>query len=206
MPRGPIDTRGWVAYRRVGRYHYTQPENLSEATLEQKFIMTAFGKDRPGIVADISEMIYENNCNLEDSNMGRLAGEFTLILLLSGVGVNLEKRLVRDCRRLEREKHISAFIRPLDYSHAPGNGKSLITIAVEGVDQGGIVYKVSRLLGDEGINIETLKSRKNFSPGSGTALYAMEISATLPEAMDMVALEDKLEDLGSELHVDITLT
>lgn len=174
--------------------------------MEQKFIMTAFGKDRPGIVADISEMIFENNCNLEDSNMGRLADEFTLILLLSGTGESLEKRLTRDCRRLEREKHISAFLRPLDYAHLPnGNGKETVTISVEGVDQGGIVYKVSRALAENQINIETLTSKKKFAAGSGTALYAMEIRATLPSSIDRDDLEDKLEELGSELHVDITL-
>ena len=37
--------------------------------MEQKFIMTAFSKDRPGIVADVTEVIYENGCNLEDSTM-----------------------------------------------------------------------------------------------------------------------------------------
>lgn len=35
--------------------------------------MTAFGKDRPGIVADVSQVLYENGCNLEDSTMTLLA-------------------------------------------------------------------------------------------------------------------------------------
>jgi glycine cleavage system transcriptional repressor len=30
--------------------------------MEKKFVMTAFSKDRPGIVADITEVIYENGC------------------------------------------------------------------------------------------------------------------------------------------------
>ncbi len=34
--------------------------------MEQKFILTAFGKDRPGIVADIAEIIFEHQCNLEN--------------------------------------------------------------------------------------------------------------------------------------------
>ena len=180
--------------------------DIKEIEVEQKFIMTAFGKDRPGIVADISEMIYENHCNLEDSNMGRLADEFTLILLLTGQGDDLEDRLSKDCRRLEREKGISAFIRPLEYRHLPnGNGKPTITIGVEGIDQGGIVFKVSRLLAKKQVNIETLASKKKYSPGSGTALYAMEIKATVPDGLSMDALEEELEYLESELHVDISL-
>ncbi len=175
--------------------------------MEQKFIMTAFGKDRPGIVADISEMIFNNNCSLEDSNMGRLADEFTLILLLTGAGENLEKRLTRDCRRLEMEKYISAFIRPLEYHHPPEKKEGqLNTIFVEGVDQGGIVFKVSRLLGDNKVNIETLTSEKKHMPGSGTALYAMEIKAGIPPEVSMDDLTEQLDNLGDDLNVDITLT
>lgn len=174
--------------------------------MENKFIMTAFGKDRPGIVADISEIIFENKCNLEDSNMGRLADEFTLILLLTGKGDDLQEKLSRDCKRLEREKNIFVFIRPLDY-HVPdiSNGNSNCTIEVEGIDQAGIVYKVSKLLADLNINIETLKSQKKFSPNSGTAMYSMKINTKAPDTISMETFEESLENLGNELNVDISM-
>ena len=174
--------------------------------MEQKFIMTAFGKDRPGIVAEIAEIIYENKCNLEDSNMGKLADEFTLILLLTGHGDNLQDKLSSDCKRLEREKNIYVFIRPLDY-HQPDtkNGNNLHTIEIEGIDQAGIVYKVAGLMATLKINIETLTSKKKFSPNSGTAMYSMEIVAKVPISISMDDLDEKLEQLANELHVDITI-
>lgn len=172
--------------------------------LENKFIMTAFGKDRPGIVAEIAELIFENRCRLEDSNMGRLADEFTLILLLSGTGENLQEKLSTECKRLEREKNISVFIRPLDYERpVEKNGDDLCTIKVDGIDQAGIVYKVSKLLAENRINIETLRSRKKFLPNTGTAMYAMEITATLPETVTRDDLSKKLESLSNEIHLDI---
>ncbi len=174
--------------------------------MEKKFIMTAFGKDRPGIVAQIAQIIFENECNLEDSNMGRLADEFTLILLLSGKGDDIQEKLSRDCKRLEREKDIFVFIRPLDYIIPDAkNGKSSCIIEVEGIDQTGIVYKISKLLSDHGINIETLKSQKKFSPNSGTALYSMAIKAKIPDEMSMDELDKKFDDLAEELNVDITI-
>ncbi|NOX35018.1 MAG: hypothetical protein GXP56_15035 [Deltaproteobacteria bacterium] len=174
--------------------------------MEHKFIMTAFGKDRPGIVAEIAGIIYENKCNLEDSNMGRLADEFSLILLLAGSGGDLQDKLSRDCKRLEREKDISVFIRPLDYSRPDTkNGNNIHTIEVEGIDQTGIVYKVAKLLAVLKINIETLTSKKKFSPNSGTAMYAMEITAKVTDMTSMVDLDEKLEQLANELNVDITL-
>jgi glycine cleavage system transcriptional repressor len=174
--------------------------------VENKFILTAFGKDRPGIVAEIAEVIFENKCNLEDSNMGRLADEFTLILLLTGKGKTLQDKLSRDCKRLEREKNIFVFIRPLDYQLPDTkNGNAYCTIEIEGIDQAGIVYKVSKFLADNGINIETLKSQKKFSPNSGTALYSMEINTKVPDTISMETLDENLESLANELNVDINV-
>ncbi len=87
--------------------------------MSKKFMLTAFSKDRPGIVADISQIIYENGYNLEDSAMTNLAGEFAIILLFSslsaGEETELEEKLSMECRRLEREKGITAFIRPVSH-------------------------------------------------------------------------------------------
>ncbi len=175
--------------------------------MEQKFILTAFGKNRPGIVAGIARIVYENGCNLEDSNMGRLADEFTLILLLSGQNDNnLQEKLSKDCKHLEREKDVFVFLRPLDY-HVPDTTgmNDFHTITVEGIDHTGIVYKVSRLLAEKDINIETLKSRKKFSPNSGTAIFSMEIQADIPDTISILTLDKELDSLANELNVDIHL-
>ncbi|MCP4022153.1 MAG: hypothetical protein GY729_09950, partial [Desulfobacteraceae bacterium] len=154
----------------------------------------------------IAEVILEHKCNLEDSNMCRLADEFTLIVLLEGSGDDLLEKLTRDCKWLEREKNVSVYIRPLDFLQEPlPNGNSYSTIEVEGVDQAGIVYRVSRLLSDNKINIEELKSRKKYSPNSGTALYFMEIKAKIPDTVSLQDLDESFDNLGSELNVEITL-
>lgn len=174
--------------------------------MEHKFILTAFGKNRPGIVAGIAQVIFENGCNLEDSNMGRLADEFTLILLLSGQGEDLAQKLSRDCKRLEMEKDVFVFLRPLDYQVPDSSGHNdFHTITVEGVDHAGIVYSVSRLLAQQEINIETLKSQKKNSPNSGTAIFSMEIQVDIPDSVSITGLDNDLDNLANELNVDIHL-
>ena len=174
--------------------------------MEKKFIMTAFGKDRPGFVADISRVIYENGCNLEDSTMTGIADEFALILLFSGPEeTSLEEQLANDCRRLEREKGISAFIRPVSREAAePKAAFSSHTLHVEGLDQAGIVYKVSQYLADNNINIANLNSKIDYSPESGAAYYIMEIQIEVSEGASLDNLEQGLDKISDELNVDIT--
>ena len=96
--------------------------------MPNKFLLTAFSKDRPGVVADIAQVIYESNCSLEDSEMANLSGEFAMIFLVSplsaGNEAELESILATECRRLERDKGITAFIRPVTPAQAPPRKRS----------------------------------------------------------------------------------
>ena len=50
----------------------------------RQYLLTAAGRDRPGLVAAVSKILFEEGCNLEDSAMTRLQGEFAILLILSG--------------------------------------------------------------------------------------------------------------------------
>ena len=173
--------------------------------MEKKFIMTAFGEDRPGIVADVSQLIYEHDCNLEDSSMTRLSDEFAMIFLFSGHGESLEEQLSRACRRLEREQGISAFFRPVE-THLPGPKKqfSTHTLHIEGIDHVGIVYHVSKYLAEHQISIADFSSQLKFMPESGIAFYMIEMHMEIPEGTSLEELQKGLVEVGDELHVDMT--
>ena len=177
--------------------------------MPKKFLLTAFAKDRPGIVADLSRVIYENGYNLEESSMTNLAGEFAILLLLSTSAVNgegAEEKLSAECRRLEREKGITAFIRPINPEWQERKTNILAKIIhVEGLDQAGIVYKVSRFLADNDINISTLNTEMKLSPESGAAIYAMTIQVELPSRLSLQTIEDGLGRIGDQLNVDVSI-
>ena len=82
--------------------------------MKQWFALSAIGRDRPGIVADLAELIYECDCNLEDSSMTILGSEFAVLLLLTGEEPGIAERLSAACKRLEWEKRLTVFFRPLD--------------------------------------------------------------------------------------------
>ena len=175
--------------------------------MQNRYIMTAFGKDRPGIVADVTQVLYENNCNLEDTSMSMLSDEFTINLLFSSNDANIESNLLEECRHLEQKKNISAFIRPLKERRLTSPaGFSTCTLHVEGMDQVGIVFKISRFLSDHALNIVDLKSTIKVTPESGTNLYLMDIHIQIPESMSQKVLEEELNTVAEELNVEITIT
>lgn len=174
--------------------------------MASRYIMTAFGKDRTGIVADVTRLLYENECNLEDTTMSMLADEFTLNLLFSSNQPDIEDILTRECRRLELDKGISAFVRKIkDTAAKVHSGYKTCTLHIEGLDQAGIVYKTSQFLADHRLSIIQLDSTASASPQSGATIYSMTIDIQVPEDLPFDQLEEELAVVADELHVDVTL-
>lgn len=172
------------------------------------FALSAIGRDRPGIVADLAELIYECDCNLEDSSMTILGSEFAVLLLLSGEGEGLEARLSAACKRLEWEKRLTVFFRPLEGEPIPYRvSQSAVPyeLQVVGVDKAGIVARIARCLADHRVNVTEMHTHSRPEPGTGTPIYTMRIVMDMPREVNESVLRDRLEAIGRELLIEVTL-
>ena len=160
------------------------------------FALSAIGRDRPGIVADLAELIYECDCNLEDSSMTLLGPEFAVLLLLSGEGDDLERRLSSGCKRLEWESRLTIFFRPLEgepvVDLARGDARTMECV-VTGLDKAGIVARVARVLATHGANILALHTQTRPAAESGVPIFTMRVRLSVPEELPLDRLRADLD-------------
>jgi glycine cleavage system transcriptional repressor len=76
---------------------------------------------------------------------------------------------------------------------------------VEGVDQAGMVYKISDFLYKNSINISKLLSRQTMSPQSGTTIYTIEIEIQAPKEKSPDELEQDFSELGNQMQIDFQI-
>jgi len=179
-----------------------------EAMMKTYFILSAIGKDRPGIVADVSEVIFGCGGNIEDSSMSLLRNHFALLLLFSTDKEEVNQKLSSDLKRLEWEKNLTVFFTPITFEEAhPGDrGESdRFKINTSGVDHAGIVFKVCRLLANREINIIDMKTHRVLSAESGTPLFEMDIDVEVPHSVSEKGLREDLHRLANELMIDLVL-
>ena len=172
------------------------------------YALSAIGDDRPGIVADLAELIYECDCNLEDSSVTLLGSEFAVLLLLSGESADLERRLSAACRRLEWEKRLTVFFRPLEAEpipYAASHQARRYALQAVGIDKAGIVAKLSRCLADHRVNIAQMQTQSHREPESGAPVYTVRIAMDVPREVDEAALRERLDAIARELCIDVTL-
>jgi glycine cleavage system transcriptional repressor len=168
-------------------------------------LLTAFGQDRPGIVAALTEGLYRLGCNIEDTCMTRLRGEFTMMVMV---------RLPEAVAARELSARLAPFISPLDLTvlcralpdrvaeRTPEEDRPLFMLSVYGADHLGIVAQVARVVADHGGNITDVNTRVVGSPDQPLYIMVLEIQLTPGSSPD--SLQDALEQLKPSLGVDLT--
>jgi glycine cleavage system transcriptional repressor len=138
-----------------------------------------------------------------------LGSEFAVLLLLSSADTAAEQRLSAGCKRLEWEKRLTVFFRPLDgepVPYATREHASRYALQAIGVDRAGIVAKICRCLADHAVTIAEMTTQSRPEPESGTPIYTMRMQLDVPRQTDPRALAQRLDAIGDELQVDVTFT
>ena len=165
------------------------------------FVITAVGEDRPGIVADLTKVLYEEGFNIEDSSMTRLNNEFAVMLIVTTEKEISQEQLKEKFRKVEEERGLLINIREIPQEVYEGKREigDVYNLVVYGADRPGIVYKVAKLLAEKNINIADLRTEK--SPEIYVLIAQIEFPAGLKEE-DVIPDIEKLKD---ELNIDISL-
>src|SRR5512138_815700 len=77
------------------------------------FAVTIISKDRPGIVADTTEVLYRLGCNIEDSSCTMLGGDFAMILIVTHEKPFAKTRLADEFRILQERTGLAVHLRTL---------------------------------------------------------------------------------------------
>jgi glycine cleavage system transcriptional repressor len=175
--------------------------------MKRWFVLSAIGRDRPGLVADLAQLLYDCDTNLEDSRMTILGTDFAVILLGSSSAPDAGDRLALGAKRLERDHALTILLRSLEGERrppVPAPGTRLYRVEAVGEDRAGIVASLCRVLADRSVNVAELSSRSRPGPG-GSPHYELSILAEVPESSDARELREALEREADRLVVDVAL-
>src|SRR4051812_39568703 len=122
-----------------------------------RFVVTAVGSDRPGIVAAVTGVLMEVGGNLEDTGMAVLGGQFAMMLVVAAPEESaLDAALATVAERLE----LAVAVRPIGEAGSDaGAAGEQWSVTVYGGDKPGIVHRVASLLADTGVNITGAETR-----------------------------------------------
>jgi glycine cleavage system transcriptional repressor len=166
-------------------------------------IITATGSDRPGMVAALSEKLFEANCNIEDTTMTRLSGEFAMILVVSPPAGQSTPGLAELLKPLRDSHGLHIVCSELchDELQSTPEGSPRFILSVYGADKTGLVAHISRVLAVHKVNITDLQTRV----ANAGAVYVMIYELEMPTELDLEVLRAALDKAAQELQVEYSL-
>ncbi len=160
-------------------------------------MLSVVGKDRPGIVARLTEALFAVGANLGEASMTRLGDSFAMMMMVRFDGdlAGLEAVLLPVSSELSLRLHVD----PIDgglHRHLEPN----VVVRVFGADKAGIVAQVTGIMADLGISITSLETE--VAGSKENPLYVMVIEAFAQQAFSELQRRIRpLHDAGYEVSV-----
>lgn len=168
-------------------------------------VWTAIGKDKPGLVDVVSRHILKCDCNIEDSRMAILGGEFAMLILVSGEQPAVE-RLIKNPGEALSKAGLSV---QAHFTIGPGEGTPSGTIPYRleaySLDHPGIVQRISHFLAEHKVNIRSLDTRLSHAPHTGQPLFSLHATLDVPTKEKVGELRRGLEIIGGDENIDIDI-
>ncbi len=163
------------------------------------YMLTLVGEDHPGIVAQVSQALYQGNCLLGEASMMRLGGNFTIMLMVSSQknDTHIQQLLQSIAEKFALQFHIDPIEGKLHQHHLPD-----VQIMVHGADRAGIVAQVTQAAANAGLDILDLES--DVAGTEQQPIYIMQIAGMAKQGTDKIqAALSSFEQQGIDVKVTV---
>lgn len=170
-----------------------------------KVIISVLGEDRPGIIAAISKILADEDCNIENVSQTILQNEFSGIFIASIPETlsaeSLQKHLRNGVEKMGLLVHVKEMKHQGSVYDAPESQAFIIT--TRGPDRKGLVAKITEVMAGYNVNVSNLQAvfKGGDNPNHNMMIYEVDIPVNIEQHQLESDLRRTASDLG--LHISI---
>lgn len=165
-------------------------------------VISAIGKDHPGIVNEVSHMIAEHKGNITSSRMMAMGGEFALMLMVEGDS-NVIESIQSALPDMESSLGLTIVSRHTDTDK--DSSRIPCNINVVSMDHPGIVQQVADFFSSRTANIEEMNTDTYPAAHTGTTMFALNMVVSLPSEIKVAPLREEFIDFCDALNLDASM-
>ncbi|MBW3620628.1 MAG: amino acid-binding ACT protein [Actinobacteria bacterium] len=166
------------------------------------YVLSIIGDDRAGLVDALAEVVAEHGGSWERSHVTELAGTFAGVVLVHLPG-DRSAAFVAALEPLREQELLDVTVRPAPRDEDLPDDAPTLGFEVVGADRPGIVHEVAHRLASLGVGIVDLRTWTESAAMAGSALFRAAAVVRLPAGIGRHQVVDALEDLSSDLMVDV---
>ncbi|MCF2948294.1 glycine cleavage system protein R [Paraglaciecola aquimarina] len=162
-------------------------------------IFTLVGQDKPGLINDLAQTVYDLGGNWLGSNLSHMAGHFA-----GFVQIDLPVEKHPDLLNIfSQHPHLKIHLLAAEESN--DEDRQTAKIEITGNDRKGIVQELTNTLNQFNLNILKFDSSCQSAPNWGGILFTATSIITVSNDFDLEDLRESLESVANDLMVDIEI-
>ncbi len=170
--------------------------------MSKQLVISVMSKDRPGIIADITSVIFELGGDLADLNQSVLGGYFSMILIAEFDDNVTPEDLLAGFSHIETKTKIDANIKEMKESLETEKGKlplETYVVTAQGKNRKGLVKTMGDFFYQRNINVLDLVTTRE------KKMYTMIFQVDLSVISSMEILRKDLQSLAVFENMDLVL-
>jgi glycine cleavage system transcriptional repressor len=168
--------------------------------------VSVMGYDRPGIVAAVAKVLFEDGCNIESLSQIVLMGQFAMIVIAAPLKGSSAAVLKTNLEALADTMNLAIHIRTLNPEERgtfdTGHAEPFV-ITVRGEDRPGLVHAITAILAEQGVNITCLGAE--VVPVRERLEYIQIYEVDIPRSVDFSLMQKALRDQGAAIGVIVDM-
>lgn len=186
---------------------YIYSETYGDKTMttqieDSNLVISSIGSDQPGIVNHLAKLCAESECNIVDSRMTVLGGEFAVIMMISGDSNSVTK-LERTLPALSEQLGLTTTAKRTSKRQA--SKAFSYTVNVVALDNPGIVHEIAQFFSSQKINIDDLATGTYSAPHTGTQMFNLNMLIQVPSDTHIASLRDEFMDFCDDRNLDAAI-
>ena len=161
------------------------------------FIITAVGPDSPGMAHALAQRLFDANCNLEDTTMTRLSGQFAMILAVAPPADLTLEALEARLQPLRESHGLTLDLAPAAPTRLAEGPRHILT--AYGPETSGLLARITQVLAERRVNVTDVQTRL----ASAGMAYVMLLELELPAQLRADALEAELRHRAPDLQISL---
>jgi glycine cleavage system transcriptional repressor len=179
------------------------PPKSTQPPKKTYLVISALGKDRAGIVDEVTRAILDDGCNIVDSRMTVLGGEFAMMLMIEGNWNTLAK-LETALPDLQKRLGLTVICERTEDRESKGQLMPYL-VEVVSLDHPGIVHNLARFFSQRSINIEDMVTSSYAAAHTGTPMFSVHMTIGIPSEVHIAGLRDEFMDFCDSMNLDAVL-
>lgn len=170
----------------------------------KKMIISILGQDRPGIIAAVTRILFEQDCNIENVSQTILQNEFSGIFIVGVPPTLADADLHRCLSDALTPMGLHVYEKPLSSVDPAGAVASEpFVITTRGPDRKGLVAGITAVMAAHRVNVTNLQAvfKGGDDPNANIMIYEVDI----PSDANHHVLRRELRETALALSLDISI-